>query len=62
MRNAITMCVCVSADMRERLRTGAQENGLTVSGYINLLLRRGMKVMEVDNGGKTGLAEPGPAE
>lgn len=62
MRKVTTLCVCVSAEMRDRLRDGAEENGLSVSGYINLLLRQGMKMREVIDNGKAGHGDAGPAE
>ena len=41
MRNVVTICVCVTPEMEKRIRKNAGTLGMSVSGYINLLLRLG---------------------
>ena len=51
MRNVTTICVCLPAEMSEKLRADAQRIGLSVSSYIKLRLSmsEGLPYVESDS-------------
>ena len=51
MRNVTTICVCLPAEMAEKLRADAQRIGLSVSSYIKLRLSmsEGLPYAETDS-------------
>ena len=54
MRNVTTICVCLPADMAERLRADAKRLGVSVSSYVKMMLA----VSDSYHHGKTHAAPP----